>query len=128
MKKREKHITRLHIILFFLVLIIFLSVFFGIRSKAKGKTEKYKAYESNMIKGARNYVKYKNISLEEGEETKISLSDLQKSNFVYDIPSECKGYVLVIYEENIESETLEMEYSAYLKCGKKYTSVNYSEY
>ena len=65
---------------------------------------------------------------EEGEETKISLSDLQKSNFVYDIPSECKGYVLVIYEENIESETLEMEYSAYLKCGKKYTSVNYSEY
>ena len=128
MKKREKHITRLHIILFFLVLIVFLSVFFGIRSKAKGNIEKYKTYENNMIKGARNYVKYKNISLEEGEETKISLSDLQKSNFVYDIPSECKGYVLVIYEENIESETLEMEYSAYLKCGKKYTSVNYSEY
>ncbi len=128
MKKREKHITRLHIILFFLVLIIGLSIFFGIRVKSKNSSKEYKKYESRMIDGAKNYVQIEGLTLEEGEEERIELKVLMNKHLVYDIPSECKGYVLVNYEENYETEELEMQYSAYLKCGKKYTSVNYSEY
>lgn len=130
MKKREKHITRLHIILFCLVLIIGLSIFFGVRSKIKNKSKQYKKYEEIMVDQAKNYVKLTGITLEEGEEEIIDLKDLKRVKLIYpnDFPSECKGYVLAIYEENDETEKLEMNYTAYLKCGKKYTSVNYSEY
>ena len=83
-----------------------------------------------MVDQAQNYIKLEGITLEEGEEERIDLKDLKKAKLIYptDIPSECKGYVLAIYEENDETEELEMNYTAYIKCGKKYTSVNYSEY
>ena len=124
MRKREKHITRLHIILFFLVLIIGVSIFIGIRSKHKEVNNNYKKYEERMVETAPIYIKLNDIDIEDGEQLIIELEDIKP--YLYEIPDECDGYVVALSEENNETEEFEINYTAYLKCGK-YKTKNYSE-
>ena len=48
-----------------------------------------------------------------------------RDNYLKD---KCEGYVIITNEENLSSEKYELVYNAYIKCGKKYITANYSEY
>lgn len=126
-KRREKHITRLHIILFFLVLVISLSIFIGVKTKQASDDKNYKMYVSVMEDAARSYSIIYHVEIEDGEQEIIELEDLKDSNLVYDIPDDCDGYVIALSEENIETEEFEVNYTAELKCGNKFSTSNYSE-
>ena len=60
---------------------------------------------------------------------KITLKTLLDSNLVYsDLKDKCTGYVIITNEEDFSSDKYELVYNAYIKCGKKYMTANYSEY
>ena len=71
----------------------------------------------------------KNLDIDEGEEKKITLKTLSDSNLVYsDLKDKCDGYVIITNEEDLSSDKYELVYNAYIKCGRKYMTANYSEY
>ena len=128
-RQREKHITRLHIILFFLVLIIGLIIFFVIKGTLNNSSNKYKEYEETLENAAENYAIINNIVFYEGFEERIDIVDIVNQGLVRsDIIDECEGYVIVRRERNIATEEIENIYKAYIKCGDKYRSTNYSSY
>lgn len=128
-RRREKHITRLHIILFFLVIIIGLIVFFVVKNKISSSNDKYKEYETIIEKSGDNYVRLNNIDIEEGYEKKIDIDSIQKQGLIIsDITDACDGYLIIRRERNIVTNNVENVYSAYIKCGNKYKSYNYFEY
>ena len=76
-----------------------------------------------------NVNKYKSLDIDEGEEKKITLKTLSDSNLVYsDLKDKCDGYVIITNEEDLSSDKYELVYNAYIKCGRKYMTANYSEY
>ena len=62
-REREKHITRLHIILFFLVIIIGLTTFFIVKGKLNNRTEKYKKFEEDIVTASKIYYKLKEMKI-----------------------------------------------------------------
>ena len=116
-------ITRGMAILAALILIIVLAI---------GKStnvNKYKSFEKELVTGAQNYYVIKNLDIDEGEEKKITLKTLSDSNLVYsDLKDKCDGYVIITNEEDLSSDKYELVYNAYIKCGRKYMTANYSEY
>ena len=90
---------------------------------------KYKDFEKELVTGAQNYYVIKNLDIDEGEEKKITLKTLSSSNLVYsDLKDKCDGYVIITNEEDFSSDKYVLVYNAYIKCGKKYMTANYSEY
>lgn len=126
-RKREKHITRLHIILFFLVIIVGLSIYLGITIKINNDINKYKSYEERIVKASKTYYKINQLSISEGYEKRLNISKLIDQGLVDSI-DECKGYVLITSEKDLYSDDYNIEHRAYIKCGKKYATINYSEY
>ena len=91
--------------------------------------DKYKSFENELVTGAQNYFIIKNMDIDEGEEKRINMSELAKNNLIYnDLKDKCNGYVLVSNEKDISTDDYNIEYSAYIKCGNRYMTVNYSEY
>lgn len=122
-------ITRGMAILTLLILVVIIIIFVSINIGKKSNINKYKDFENELVIGAQNYYEIKNIDIDEGEEEKISLNDLKNSNLIYsDLKDKCEGYVIITNEENLSSEKYELVYNAYIKCGKKYITANYSEY
>lgn len=124
-------LTRGMLILIILVILIIIGVVIGISISKSNNIQKYKDFESELESDAENYIIIKDIELEEGEERKITLSALKKQKLASnedDLQNKCSGYVIVSNEENVETEEYELIYTAYIKCGKKYVTSNYSEY
>ena len=91
--------------------------------------DKYKSLENELVTGAQNYFIIKNMDIDEGEEKRINMSELAKNNLIYnDLKDKCNGYVLVSNEKDISTDDYNIEYRAYIKCGNRYMTVNYSEY
>lgn len=126
-REREKHITRLHIILFFLVVIIGVSTYIGISIKINSDVSKYKSYEERLVKASKKYYKINQLSISDGYEKRLNINKLINQGLVDSI-DECKGYVLITSEKDLYTDEYEIEHRAYISCGKKYTTVNYSEY
>lgn len=97
---------------------------------AKNKTiKKYKDFEEEIKIEAKNYFEIKNMDIDDGEEIKISLDKLKKQNLISnELQNKCKGYALVTSDRDIYSDEYEITYSAYIKCGNRYQTPNYSEY
>ena len=128
-RQREKHITRLHIILFFLVIIIGLIIFISVKKAINNSSNKYKEYEKTIEASGENYILINHINISTGYEEKIDIKDIQRQGLIREeITNACKGYLIVRKEVNIYSEEEENVYTAYIKCGDKYKSVNYSDY
>ena len=122
-------ITRGMAILAALILIIIIGIIIAINVGKSTNVNKYKEFEKELVTGAQNYYAIKNIDIDEGEERKISLKNLSDSNLVYsDLKDKCSGYVIITNEEDFSSEKYKLNYNAYIKCGRKYMTANYSEY
>ena len=122
-------ITRGMAILAALILIVVLAIVFTINLGKSTNVNKYKDFEKELVTGAQNYYVIKNLDIDEGEEKKITLKTLSSSNLVYsDLKDKCDGYVIITNEEDFSTEKYKLNYNAYIKCGRKYMTANYSEY
>jgi uncharacterized ion transporter superfamily protein YfcC len=127
-REREKHITRLHIILFFLVVIIGLTTFFIVRGKINKRTDKYKKFEKDIVTASKIYYKLNDITVKDGYEKRINIKKIAKEGLIQnELIDECKGYVILSSERDMYTDEYEIEHRAYIKCGKNYTTVNYFE-
>lgn len=127
-REREKHITRLHIILFFLVIIIGLTTFLVIKSKLNNRTDKYKAFEKDIVTASKIYYKLKEIKIKDGYEKRVNIKKINKEGLIQnELIDKCKGYVIMSSERDIYTDEYKIEHRAYIKCGKNYTTVNYFE-
>jgi len=121
-------ITRGMAILAALILIIIIGIIIAVNVGKSTNVNKYKDFEKELVTGAQNYYEIKNLDIDEGEEKKISLKTLSDSNLVYsDLKDKCSGYVIT-NEEDFSTEKYKLSYNAYIKCGRKYMTANYSEY
>lgn len=122
-------ITRGMAILAALILIIIIGIIIAVNVGKSTNFNKYKDFEKELVTGAQNYYEIKNLDIDEGEEKKISLKTLSDSNLVYsDLKDKCSGYVIITNEEDFSTEKYKLNYNAYIKCGRKYMTANYSEY
>ena len=122
-------ITRGMAILAALILIIIIGIIIAVNGGKSTNVNKYKDFEKELVTGAQNYYEIKNLDIDEGEEKKISLKTLSDSNLVYsDLKDKCSGYVIITNEEDFSTEKYKLNYNAYIKCGRKYMTANYSEY
>lgn len=125
-REREKHITRLHIILFCIFLIGGLTIFFVLKYKAAEELKNYKKFEKELVNATKNYYKLNKIKIKEGFEIRIDMETLVNKKFLSnDLTNECKGYTIIGNVKTLEGD-YELEYTGYIKCGDKYISDNYS--
>ena len=125
-REREKHITRLHIILFCLVVIAGLTTFFVLKYRSAEELKEYKEFEKELVTATKNYYKLNKVKIKEGFEIRIEMDTLIKQKFLSnDLTKECKGYTIIGNVKTLEGN-YELEYTGYIKCGDKYMSDNYS--
>lgn len=122
-REREKHITRLHIILFLLAVIIAIVVIVNIKNRNANSDEKYKVFEEEIVNATKTYViKLKKITLENGKETKLNISILKNSDLLQnELADECEGYVLINSQKNYDGD-YEIYYEPYISCKGYMTS------
>lgn len=122
-------ITRGMVLLASIILFAVIGTVIAIMVGKNKSDDKYKLFENELVTGAQNYFIIKNMDIDEGEEKRINMSDLAKNNLIYnDLKDKCNGYVLVSNEKDIPTDDYNIEYRAYIKCGNRYMTVNYSEY
>lgn len=127
--EEKKILTRGTVLLMVILVVIILIVFISFQIVKKTSIKKYNTFEDELISAAENYYAIKDIEIDDGEEKKITISELSKMNLVYNqLASKCDGYVIIVSEEDISTEEYEIVYRPYIKCGKKYMTANYSEY
>ncbi|MDD2377375.1 MAG: hypothetical protein PHD10_01120 [Bacilli bacterium] len=87
----------------------------------------YPGLEREMVVGAKKYIKkVYNNNADEADFLKIKVSSMQKEkvlgklNDINDSSVECSGYVACNQDDKGD-----LEYKAYLKCGKEYTTKGY---
>ena len=129
-REREKHITRLHIILFFFVLIVGLIVFFVVKGKINNSSVMYNEYEKEIVQASKNYYKINDLDLDEGYEKKVDITTLYEDGLLYNEKKKkkCKGYSIIYNEGSFSSDDPEISYTAYIKCGNKYKTGGYDQY
>ena len=127
-REREKHITRLQIILFCIVVIAGLTIFFVVKHNSKEELKDYKNFEKELVTATKNYYKLNKINIKEGFEVRVTMDTLMKQKFLSnDLTKVCNGYTIISNIKTLEGD-YELEYTAYIKCGDKYVSDNYSAY
>ena len=130
-KVREKKITRLHLILACLVFIIVLIVFITIKVKISNKDKIYTEYEKELVNFAEIYYDINNINIKDGTVDRISIKKLKQANLLNTsskLRDKCEGYVESTSEKNYNTSEYEITRKAYIKCGSKYKTVNYTQY
>lgn len=126
-REREKKITRLHIILFFLVVTITVTTIIIIKTSGSSQIKKYKALEKNLNLATVYYYGSKTSELRKGGTKIITMDTLVKNGYLQDeITSKCTGYTIVSNYRTIDGE-YEIGYNSYIKCGDKYTTVGFSK-
>ena len=127
-REREKHITRLHIILFSFVVIVVIVIILVIKGMSGKGSEKYKELENEIEIATNAYIKINDITVKDGYEQKINIEELVKGNNIQnDLINSCEGFVIISREKNEEDE-YENVITPYIKCGNDYKSVNYDAY
>lgn len=126
----EKYfLTRGKTILFGLIILAVIIVIIIIKSTQSNSNKKYYDFETELKNAAENYVIITNLSIDEGEEIRISKKKLINHNLIYnELKDKCSGYVMISNEKNLSTEEYELTYIPYIKCGDKYITQNYSEY
>lgn len=125
-REREKHITRLHIILFLLVVIAGLTIFFVVKNNQSKEMQSYKNLEKDLVSATRDYYKINPITIKEGYDVVVEMKTLVEQNLISnELTSKCDGYTKIYNNKNLDGD-YELEYTAYIKCGDKYISDNYS--
>lgn len=130
-KVREKKITRLHLILASLALLSILVFFIVIKVKIGNKGKEYLQYEKELVIFADNYYEIKNIKIKDGTVDRISISKLKEAKLINTdskLVKKCDGYVESTSTKDYNSMEYIITRKAYIKCGNKYKTINYTEY
>ena len=128
-REREKHITRLHLILFGFVVVVGLIVFFAVKAKINNSSDKYKEWETIIVESGKNYYDIHDIDIEIGYYKRININKLYDEGLLAeeDIIKKCNGYVEINNEGDFSGEDDYITFNAYITCGKKYTTVGYEK-
>lgn len=127
-REREKKITRLHIILFLLVIITAVVVFIVVKVNGGKKLDKYKKLEKDLKTATEYYFKEKESTVEKGRVKIITMKEVTDKGYLQDeITNECKGYTVVGNYRDLDG-TYNIEYQSYIKCGNSYKTNGYDAY
>ena len=126
-REREKKITRLHLILFGLVVIIAIIVVLSIKIGGSNRIKKYKKLEEDLRTATIYYYAPKASELEKSRMEVVSLKTIVDNGYLQDeMTSKCEGYTIISNYRNLDGE-YEIGYEPFIKCGNSYISVNYDE-
>ena len=107
--QEKKFLTRGTVLLIGILIVIILIVFISFKIVKNTSVKKYNTFEDELISAAENYYAIKDIEIDDGEEKKITISELSKMNLVYnELASKCDGYVIIASEEDISTEEYEI--------------------
>ena len=128
-REREKHITRLHIILFCLAVIITIVVVVKIKNRSSNNDAAYKTFEEEVVTASKTYItKLKKITIEQGKELRLNIFLLKDANLLQnELADECNGYVVVSNSKNYDGD-YETVYEAYISCDGYMTPGYIEEY
>ena len=130
-KVREKKITRLQLILAGIVILTVLVVFIVINVKISNKNKAYQEYEKELVNAANLYYRKMDYKIKDGTSERISVKKLISTNFLNTdskLVDKCDGYVESTSEKDYDSGKYIVTRKAYIKCGSKYKTVNYTSY
>ena len=152
-REREKKITRLHLILFALVVTTIIIVVTTVMTSGNKKIERYKKLEKDLNTATIYYYgskmaqvmnevqedkikedemafeqgrKVQEEELEKGRMKVIKMQTIIDNGYLQDeITSKCKGYTIVS-NYRIAGE-YEISYESYIKCGNAYVTPDFEE-
>lgn len=125
-REREKKITRLHLILFALVVTTIIVVVTTVMTNGNKKIERYKKLEKDLNTATIYYYGSKEEELEKGRMKVIKMQTIIDNGYLQDeITSKCKGYTIVS-NYRIAGE-YEISYESYIKCGNTYVTPDFEE-
>ena len=125
-REREKKITRLHLILFALVVTTIIVVVTTVMTSGNKKIERYKKLEKDLNTATIYYYGSKEKELEKGRMKVIKMQTIIDNGYLQDeITSKCKGYTIVS-NYRIAGE-YEISYESYIKCGNAYVTPDFEE-
>ena len=125
-REREKKITRLHLILFALVVTTIIVVVTTVMTSGNKKIERYKKLEKDLNTATIYYYGSKEEELEKGRMKVIKMQTIIDNGYLQDeITSKCKGYTIVS-NYRIAGE-YEISYESYIKCGNAYVTPDFEE-
>lgn len=123
-REREKHITRLHLILVGLVLTIGIITLIVVNVRKNNKIARYKELEKNLKIATKYYFKNNKLEVNKGERKIIKMKTIIENGYLQDeLTNPCDGYT-VISNYKINGE-YKLEYEAYIKCGNSYKTYGY---
>ena len=127
LREREKKITRLHIILFVLAIIVVSVVVVTIRYNNYKTVEKYKKLEKDLNIAAKYYYKDKASELAKGQQVIISMKTIIDNGYLQDeLTKKCDGYTIIGNYRGLNGK-FELGYLSYIKCGNSYETYNFEE-
>ena len=127
LREREKHITRLHIILFALVVIIAFAVLITIYINKNIKIKRYKKLEKDLYTASVYYYSDKEDNIGKGELKVITMNTIIKHGYLQDeLTAKCKGYTLVS-NYKYPSGKYKIQYESFIKCGDSYKTGGFEE-
>lgn len=126
-REREKKITRLHIILFFLVVITAVTVVVVIKVREARILAKYRKFENDLKVATLYYYGDKANDIGKGEKVIVNMKTIVDSGYLQDsLTSVCNGYTIIRNNRNLDNE-YEIYYDAYIKCGNTYVTESYED-
>lgn len=126
-REREKHITRLHLILFGLILIIIVIVVVTVKVNKDKRIAKYEKLEKELYTASTYYYSEKSKEIEKGQIRIIPMSEIIKNGYLQDeATNKCNGYTIVGNYRNPDGSS-RIVYESYIKCGNDYMTVDYNE-
>jgi hypothetical protein len=126
-REREKHITRLHIILFSIIVIAAVTTVIVVKTGGSRKIQRYKKLEKDLNTATIYYFGNKELELEKGRIKVIKMDTLIKNGYLQDeITSKCKGYTIVSNARQIDG-SYEIGYNSYIKCGDSYKTIGFED-
>ena len=125
-REREKHITRLHLILVGLVLIAGITTLIVLSVKKNNTIARYKKLEKDLTVATKYYVKNNKIDVKKGTEEIIAMKTIVENGYLQDeLTKECIGYTVV--QNTKEGTEYKILYDSYIKCGKTYQTFGYEQ-
>lgn len=123
-REREKHITRLHLILIGLVLTAGIITLIVVSVKKNEKIARYKKLESDLTTATKYYIKNNKIDIAKGARVIIKMQTVVENGYLQDeLTESCKGYTVV--ENALVGNKYKIIYDSYIKCGKAYMTKEY---
>lgn len=125
-REREKHITRLHLILISLVLIAGITTLIVLSVKKNNAIARYKKLEKDLTIATKYYVKNNKMEIKKGTEKIIKMKTIVDNGYLQDeLTKECVGYTTV--RNGKEGSEYKITYDSYIKCGKTYQTSGYEQ-